>query len=60
MIRHVVALSTLHDRSHHFLVVITNYQDQSDSVQYMMKKRQNNDVTNHIGMLYTENDTKQL
>lgn len=26
----------------------------------MMKKRQNNDVTNHIGMLYTENDTKQL
>lgn len=35
-----------------------NCQDQSDSAWFMMKMRPHNDVTNSIGLLYTENEIK--
>ena len=35
-----------------------SYRDQSNQVRFVMKTRQNNDVTNHIGMVYTKNDTE--
>ena len=34
--------------------------DWSDQVWYVIKTRWDNDVTDHIGMLYTENETRLL
>ena len=34
--------------------------DQSDLVQSMTKTKQDNDVTNHINVIYAENETKLL
>ena len=34
-----------------------NYWDLSNQVQFVMKTRQNNDLTNHAGAFYVENDT---
>ena len=35
-----------------------NCRDLFDQVGPMMKTRQDNDVTNHIGVVYAKNDTK--
>ena len=35
--------------------IILNCEDQLNSVHYMMKTRQNNNVTDHTGSLYIEN-----
>ena len=32
--------------------------DQSDRVSFVMKKRHDNDVTDHIGMVYVKKDTE--
>ena len=37
-----------------------NYRDLSNQVWPMMKTRQDNDVTNRTGMIYTENNTDIL
>ena len=37
-----------------------NCWDLSEWVQIVMKTRQDNDVTNHAGVLYIENNTKLL
>ena len=36
--------------------MLLNYQDQLDSVLSMTKVRQYNDVIDHIGLLYVENE----
>ena len=38
--------------------MIPNGQDWLDSVLSMTKMRQDNDVSNHIGSLYTENENE--
>ena len=38
--------------------MILNCQDQSDSVQSMMKKRQETNVTNFTVLLYSEKETE--
>ena len=35
-----------------------NYQDLFDQVQFVMKTRQDNDVTDGTGTMYTKNETK--
>ena len=35
-----------------------NYRDLYDLVRSMMKTKQDNDVTDHIGVVYAENETK--
>ena len=35
-----------------------SYRDQSNQVQFVMKIRLNNDVTNRIGAIYVENETE--
>ena len=35
-----------------------NYHGQSDKVWFIMKMRYDNDVTNRIGAVYTENETE--
>ena len=36
--------------------MILNCQDWSDNVWFMTKMRQDNDVTDHTGLLYVENE----
>lgn len=35
-----------------------SYYDQSDRVQYIMKTKQNNDITDRTGTIYAKNDTE--
>ena len=37
-----------------------NYWGLSDQVWFVMKIKQDNDLINHIGMVYTKNETKML
>ena len=38
--------------------MIINYRDQSDRVQSITKTTQDDDVTDHTGVVYTENNTE--
>ena len=40
--------------------MILNYRDLSDLVWCVMKTKQDNDMIDHIGVVYTENKTKLL